>query len=216
VTFAELKTEIQRWLNRADFDTQAGLLINRVIRRTERKYNMAFMEAVTEATLAAGGYTFSVPARYKETLSLRVQDADRWKGLNKRDLGYVEGQFPDFSVDTGRPVLFATDNANSVFVLRPTADAAYDYKHRFYQFSALLVEDNATNWLTINAEDLLIYGSLLLFEPYRVNDERMGTWTSLYRDAIKVIEEMTLQEQTAGGPLQTASAYADIEGPRRY
>ncbi len=45
---------------------------------------------------------------------------------------------------------------------------------------ALLDEDSQTNWLTENAPEVLLYGTLLEATPFLKNDERIPVWQNMY------------------------------------
>jgi hypothetical protein len=51
----------------------------------------------------------------------------------------------------------------------------------------LLGEDSQTNWITEYAPNLLLYAVLLEATPFLKNDDRIGTWQTMYDRASQAI-----------------------------
>ena len=82
--------------------------------------------------------------------------------------------FPDATPE------FYADYNYSNWLLAPTPDAAYPMEVLYYELPALLDDVQQSNWLTEYAPQLLLYATLLEATPFLKNDERIGTWQTMY------------------------------------
>ena len=58
-----------------------------------------------------------------------------------------------------------------------------------------------TNWLLDEAPDIYLYGCLLESAPYLKDDERLGTWMSLYESRVEKLW-IAEQDKQFGGSIQ--------------
>jgi hypothetical protein len=69
-------------------------------------------------------------------------------------------------------------------------------------------ETPTQNWYTINAPEVLLYGSLLEAESFIMNDERLPIWRSLYDDAVRTLIEEEGNSAVSDGSLYVRSINA--------
>lgn len=67
----------------------------------------------------------------------------------------------------------------------------------------LRTDSDGANWLTINAPDLALYGSLLAAEPFLKNDERLPVWQAMYGAAIESYRNQFKEEDFSGSAPHT-------------
>jgi hypothetical protein len=93
------------------------------------------------------------------------------------------------------------DNATSWTVADTTvsADAAAP---------PLEIASPTQNWYTLNAPEVLLYGSLLEAESFIMNDERLPIWRSLYDDAVRTLIEEEGNSAVSDGSLYVRSINA--------
>jgi len=100
--------------------------------------------------------------------------------------------------------------------LAPVPDSAYTLEVAFYEkFTSLGDGTSGTvtsNWLTSNAPDLLLYGSLLEAEPFIKNDERIPVWLNAYSSAIDKLQKADERDRHSGSAMRVRTIYSGVEG----
>jgi hypothetical protein len=77
---------------------------------------------------------------------------------------------PD-TATTGVP-LYYSDYDYDHWIVAPTPDAAYQFEVLYYERISPLSSENQTNWLTQNAPNAMLFGTLLQAMPFLKNDSR--------------------------------------------
>lgn len=67
----------------------------------------------------------------------------------------------------------------------------------------LRTDSDGANWLTANAPDLCLYGSLLAAEPFIKNDERIPLWQAMYSSALESYRNQFKEEDFSGSAPHT-------------
>jgi hypothetical protein len=78
----------------------------------------------------------------------------------------------------------------------------------YYQTVPPLIADTDTNWLLDDAPDVYVYGMLLHFSQYLVEDERVGMWEASFMTAMKELERARERREYGGLPLETLNEYS--------
>lgn len=187
-TFTTLKQDVQRYLERgatlaADpiVYEQIPRLINLAERRIARELKIQGFINVVTTTVQSGQSVVTKPDRWRDTVSITLGTGasnNTRKSLFSRAYEYMRSYWPDATA-TGEPVFYADYDYNH-WLLAPTPDAEYPLEILYYQLPQLLDEENQTNWLTDNAPELLLYGTLLEATPFLKNDDRIAVWQNMY------------------------------------
>lgn len=188
MTFETLKQDVQRYLERgtslaADpivFE-QVPRLINLAERRIARELKIQGFINVVTTHLEIGQSVMAKPDRWRDTVSITIGAGaanDTRKLLFTRDYEYLRAYWPDQTA-TGEPQFYAEYDYNH-WLFAPTADERYPVEILYYQLPPLLDDEHQSNWLTENAPELLLYGTLLEATPFLKNDERIGVWQAMY------------------------------------
>lgn len=225
MTYSELRTKLNQYLNRSDTDVtnQTGDWLNLAMRRVERKYNFHHMQIKIVQTMAAADYLLSIPApRYKELNSVFVYSSDGIRyPLTKHHYRHVMAVYPDLAGDIGQPELIAyvpaTETSTSPdvnptmkFIIRPTADRAYTLETVLYQFSPDLDGSTyTTNWWTDNAWEVLFYGALMEAQPFLV-DNQTAIYQQLYQDALLDVINYQRSEEYSGNFAQVTPGVLEV------
>lgn len=219
MTYSTLKTLVADTLVRDDLTSSIPNFITSAQRKIERgdpigierpiitKGDFKCMKAYATGALTSGSPYLTLPTRYKTTQAFYVVSNSEHKLLNKKSLKYALTVYPNLTNDTGTPSIFATDDANSRFVVRVTPDSAYTYHLWYYNYLAELSADGDTNWWTINAWEMLLYGALMQAEPFLRNDSRIETWAGMLEQSIRGLMLSELKEESGGGYSQPTSMY---------
>lgn len=189
MTYSSLVQDLKNYLQRYD-----ALVIGQIpqfiflaqIRIPREIKNLGFRAEVTGTlggdTLASG--IMAKPADWRKTIAFYVGTGEQnnvHTPVFERDYDYIRSIYPDPS-EVGVPKFYGDADYNH-WLIQPTPDAAYPFKIPYYSTLTMLDDTNQTNWLTINAPDLLLYASLLEAIPFVKVDERIPVWQGYYNAA---------------------------------
>lgn len=181
-TFAELKTEVENWLDRSDLTSK----VDEFITLAEARFNRDFVEKnirkmTTEADLTVDGQTVALPSDFLKIRRLY---------LNTSPIRELEYLSPNSfwkawaGSQTGKPRVYTIEGTNILF--GDTPDATYTGKLLYYQKIPDLAT-NDTNWLLVDAPDIYLYGTLIAAQSYIHDDTRIKTWAGLYDEAVDAL-----------------------------
>src|SRR5512139_167304 len=199
-TYKQLQDRVTAYLyNRTDLTTIIPTLINQAQRKLERE-NWNCM--VDHATASMTESRISIPGSYINGISMQIVDSSTYYDVEHTDLATLRTQYHTSS--TGMPEKYATDWGTSEFVFGPAPDKTYTLDYYYYKHLAVLSGDSDTNWWTLNAEELLVYGALIESEGYLADDQRITLWKAYYDDAYAKLRKQEKGEQFSGS-LQAVS-----------
>lgn len=154
---------------------------------------------VVESTLTASNPVIPKPARWRKTVSMKYTDASGNKQpIYLRKYEYLTGYWPN-STSTAPPLYYA-DYDYDHWYFAPTPDQAYAFEVLFYERIQPLSSTNQTNWLTQNAPNAMLFGTLLQMTPFLKNDARIPTWQQMYQNALSMLKS---EDITRVGDRQT-------------
>ena len=174
-TYAELKTAVANWLNRADLTARIpefiALTESRIKFGSEetpyRSPPLRIRSMETSANVTVSARTAALPTGYLQS---------RRFYLNTNPVAVLELKSP-FEVwsaypDTGgaTPEIFSVEGEN--FIFGPTPDSSYTGKILYYAFFAALSGNSDTNWLLTNAPGVYLHGTLIEAYKYIRNMEQ--------------------------------------------
>lgn len=140
---------------------------------------------VADATMNAGNPTIAKPARWRKTVSMTVTDGTTMKPVYLRKMEYLKSYWPD-TTKTDLP-LFYSDSDYDHWYIAPTPDQSYTFEVLYYERISPLSSTNQTNWLTRNAPNAMLYGTLLQAMPFLKNDAR-AIFQQKYSEAIAALK----------------------------
>jgi hypothetical protein len=125
------------------------------------------------ATLTLGSEYLTVPSDYLAPFSLQITTAGSKSFLDFKDVNFIQR----YAIDTnanGTPKYYGVFDVNN-FILSPTPDAAYTTElHYYYRPTSLTAGvDSGTSWLSTNAPNVLLYGSLVEAYTYMKGEADM-------------------------------------------
>lgn len=210
MTYSSLISDLEAYLQRSD-----TLVVNQIpqfislaqIRIPREMKILGFRQEVT-GTFDATAQTTGImqkPADWRKTISFYVGTGvnnDTHTPVLERDYDYVRTIYPDASVQ-GTPRFYADADYNH-WLVQPSPSSSLPFKIPYYGTLVQLDDTTQTNWLTVNAPDLLLYASLLEAIPFLKVDERIPIWQGLYVNA-----KTALQAQEMEGRFDTAAVIGE-------
>jgi hypothetical protein len=140
---------------------------------------------VAESTMLADNALLQKPARWRKTVSMSVTVNGKKQPVLLRKYEYLKNYWPD-SNQTGVPLYYSDTNWDHWY-LAPTPDQDYEFEVLYYERIAPLSSTNQTNWLTQNAPNAMLFGTLLQAMPFLKNDQRQ-IFQQKYTEAMQTLK----------------------------
>ena len=210
-TFTELKDALADWLDRSDLTDRIPDFITLAEARLNRDVRIRPMEVRSSMETTAGQRYFNLPGGYLQMRNMQINSNPI------TPLEYITPEMLDRlygSDTTGKPKAYTL--IGDEIQLAPIPDSDYTVEMAFYEKFTPLGDGTSgtvtSNWLTTNAPDVLLYGSLLEAEPFIKNDERIALWLNAYNGAVKKIQDADARDRHSGSAMRIRNIYSGVEG----
>jgi len=137
---------------------------------------------VVDSNMQIGNPVIAKPARWRKTTSMTLSVSGQKQPMLVRKLEYLNAYAQDVTA-TGIPLYYADYDYDHWFVA-PTPNQAYAFEALCYTRLEPLSSSNQTNWLTINAPNAMLFGTLKQTAPFLKNDARLALWKSMFDEAL--------------------------------
>jgi len=162
-TYSTLKSAIQNYTDSTETTFVANLdnFIETAEQRILNSIDLQYFRKNVTGTVTANDQYLGVPTDYLASFSLSVISSSNKEFLLEKDVNFVQSINPN-SATTGTPKYYAFFDINN-FILAPTPSAnATAELHYFYRPNSLTAGgDSGTTWLSTNAPNAMLYGSLV-------------------------------------------------------
>ena len=162
-TYAQLKTAIQDFCenDETSFVSNLPVFIEAAEERIFKLVDLEYFRKNASASMTASNKYLAAPSDFLASFSLSVSVSGSKQFLLIKDVNFLQEYWPDSS-STGVPKFYALfDDSN--FLIAPTPADNYDVELHYYYRPASLTAggDSGTTWLSINAPNCMLYGSLV-------------------------------------------------------
>ena len=174
-TYAQLQTAIQDFTENTETSFVSNLPI--FIRGAEdRIFTLVDLELFRKnaaAQLTIGDPYLNVPTDYLAPFSLQITTANYEDFLEFKDVNFVQRYSQDYG-STATPKYYSIFDVDN-FILGPTPNLTYDVELHYYYRPASLTAGagSGTTWLSKNAPNALLYGSLVEAYTYMKGEQDM-------------------------------------------
>jgi hypothetical protein len=167
-TLADLKADVQSYTSydEPDFVAQIPMFIRQAEERAFYFVQLPNFRRSVTGTFTASNQYLQLPDDFLAPASLAIiRTSGAYEYLLNKDVNYIRAVFPN-PTTTGEPTHYALFDASAddtTILVGPTPDLAYSTElHYFYKPASLTLGDIATTttWLSLNAYDTLLYGTL--------------------------------------------------------
>lgn len=141
---------------------------------------------VVDSTMQVGNPVIAKPARWRKTVSMTLSTASGKQPILLRKLEYLNNYAPDVTA-TSTPLYYADYDYDHWFVA-PTPDQNYAFEALCYTRLEPLSSANQTNWLTQNAPNAMLFGTLKQTAPFLKNDARLALWSQMFTEAMTALK----------------------------
>ena len=172
MTYDNLSTNILQYLERSDAAVVEQIPNFIMLAEFEIAQEMKSLgqQQVVEAAMQAGNPVIPKPARWRKTTSFNITVNGKKQPVFLRKYEYLINYSPDTSV-TNTPLYYADYDYDN-WLVAPTPDENYQFEVLYYERLIPLSSDNQTNWITRNAPNAMLYGTLLQAMPFLKDDQR--------------------------------------------
>ena len=189
MTYDSLTTDITQYLERND--TAVVQQIPQFIMLAEfeiaQQIKTLGQQQVVESTMTVGNPIIQKPARLRKTTSMNLTtQSGEIQPIYLRKYEYLRSYSPSVST-TDTPLYYADYNYDN-WIVAPTPDFAYAFEVLYYERIQPLSSENQTNWLTQNAPNAMLYGTVLQAMPFLKNDQR-HIFHQKYTEAMQVLKQ---------------------------
>ena len=174
-TYAELKTAIQDFTENTEtsFVNNFPVFIRSAEDRVFTLVDLELFRKNATSTLTIDDPYLNVPTDYLAPFSLQITTANHEQFVQFKDVNFVQQYSIDYGA-TGRPEYYGIFDVDN-FILGPTPNIAYTVElHYYYRpVSITAGADSAKSWLSDNAPNVLLYGSLVEAYTYMKGEADM-------------------------------------------
>lgn len=141
---------------------------------------------VVDANMNIGNPVIAKPARWRKTVSMTLSNSGSKQPVLLRKLEYLNAYAQDVTA-TGIPLYYA-DYDYEHWIVAPTPDKAYAFEALCYTRLQPLSSAYQTNWLTQNAPNAMLFGTLKQTAPFLKNDARLALWKQMFDEALAALK----------------------------
>jgi|TARA_R110002012_G_scaffold81187_2_gene205556 hypothetical protein len=176
-TYAEIKTAIQDYTENDEttFVTNLPVFIRGAEDRIFTLVDLEFFRKNATSTLAQNDSFLTLPDDFLAPFSLRITTAGKEDFLKIKDVNLVQQYSTDYA-QTSVPQYYGIFDVSNIIV-GPTPDAAYTVElHYFYRPASITASpgaDSQTTWVSTNAPNALLYGTLVEAYTYMKGEPDM-------------------------------------------
>jgi len=187
MTYSSLTDTVLQYLERSDQATinQIPTFITLCEYEVAQQIKTLGQLQVAEGQILGGNNLLQKPARWRKTVSFNVTVNGVKQPVFLRKYEYLLEYAPDATV-TGYPQFYADYNYDW-WILAPMPDKAYNFEVLYYERIAPLSSTNQTNWLTQNAPNVMLFGTLLQAQMFLKDDQRQ-IFQQKYDQAIQALK----------------------------
>lgn len=162
-TYSELKTAIKDYCENQEttFVNNLNSFIESAEERIFQSVGLTYFRRNQTATMTTSNQYLNMPSDFLAPFSLSITVSNNKKFLDFKDVNFLQEFAPNAST-TGEPRYYASFDQNN-FLIAPTPDSGYAVElHYYYRPASLTAQgDSGTTWLSVNAPQAMLYGSLI-------------------------------------------------------
>ena len=175
MTYAELKSLVQNYLQNTEtqFVSDLPKLIEQTEERILKTINLPVFRKNVSGTLTSGNQYLATPSDFLDNFSLSFTSSSEQTFLLYKDVNFIREAYPNSST-TGLQKHYGLFD-DTTFIVGPTPNADLTVElHYFYRPTSITAgADSGTTWLSTNAKNALLYGTLLESYVYMKGDPDM-------------------------------------------
>ena len=188
MTFSSLTQDIKDWMENdgSEFSNETANFISLAEQRISRDVDPYAFHEAANSSFNVGDRFVSKPTDAKIIFHfLLINSSGERVFLEERTDEFIYDYWKNSS-STGTPKYWANYTDTAILVA-PTPSAALNIEMTYSRRLAELSSTNTTNWLTENAQDLLLYACLMEASTFTKNREDYAIYTQRYQVAVESV-----------------------------
>lgn len=191
-TYSSLKTAIQDYLDSSEttFVNNLDNFIQTTEERILKNVQLPVFRKNVSGSFTTGNTYLATPSDYLSTFSLAVVDgSNNYSYLLLKQVSYIRDYTPQ-AATTGKPLYYAQFDDNT-FIVAPTPDSDYTTELHYYYRPASLttLTDSGQSWLSENAPNAMLYGSLVEGAYFLKQDPNtIALYETRYQEALATLK----------------------------
>ena len=189
LTYNSLSSSVLQYLERQDAAVVAFIPQAIALAEFEIAENIKTLGqmVVANGNMTSGNPVIQKPARWRKTVSMTLTTAAGEKQpILLRKLEYLSQYWPNVST-TGTPLYYADYDYDN-WLVAPTPSANFAFQTLCYTRLTPLSSSNQTNWLTQNAPNVMLFGTLKQTAPFLKDDARLAVWGQMFDAALAALK----------------------------
>tara|TARA_R100000808_G_C2115697_1_gene128398 strand:- start:110 stop:751 length:642 start_codon:yes stop_codon:yes gene_type:complete len=161
-TYTTLTQAIKDYVQSTEtsFTNNIPVFIKQAESRIVRTASLPVFRKNVTGSMTSGNQYLGIPSDFLSPYSLAIVNSSSYEYLVNKDVNYIRELYP-VAATTGIPKYYALFD-NSSFIIGPTPNAGFSSElHYHYKPQSIVDASDGTSWLGTNAEDVLLYGSLI-------------------------------------------------------
>ena len=192
-TLATLKTAIQDYCENTEtsFVTNLPTFITAAEDRIFKLVDLEYFRKNATSAVTQNDPFLSLPTDFLASFSLSITNSSSKEFLLQKDVNYIQEYNPN-PATTGTPKYYAMFDVDNL-ILAPTPDSNYVCEfHYYYRPTSLTAgADSGTTWLSTNAPNALLYGSLVEAYIYMKGEQDMlQLYEKQFAEALSRIKDL--------------------------
>ena len=191
-TYSGLKTSIQNYLDSTEstFTSTLDTFIQTAEERILKSVELPVFRKNVNGNLTSGNTYLSMPDDFLSPYSLALIDgSNNYSYLLLKQVSFIRDYTPA-ATTTGKPLYYSQFDENS-FLVAPTPDSNYSVElHYNYRPASLTtVGDSNQSWLSENAPNAMLYGSLVEGAVFlKQTPDVVGLYESKFQEALATLK----------------------------
>jgi hypothetical protein len=189
MNYSELLTNVRNYTEVSSdvlSDSVVDTFIVNVENKIQKQLDLDAFRKFSTSSFTIGSPFITLPDDFDLERGVQIVDTatnDRtW--LEQRDTTFIDEYNVDRVNNTGKPRYYANWDQNTM-IFAPTPDAAYTIELWYNKTPERLSSTNTTTWLSNNAPEVLIYGTLTEAFSYLKNPQYVQLYQQMYSQAVQ-------------------------------
>ena len=189
MNYSELLTNVRDYTEVSSdvlSDSVIDTFIVNVENKVQKQLDLDAFRKFATSSFTIGSPFITLPDDFDLERGIQIVDTatnDRtW--LEQRDTTFIDEYNVDRVNNTGKPRYYANWDQNTM-IFAPTPDATYTIELWYNKTPERLSSTNTTTWLSNNAPEVLIYGTLTEAFSYLKNPQYVQLYQQMYSQAVQ-------------------------------
>jgi len=219
MNYSELLTNVRNYTEVGSevlSDSIIDVFITNIENKVQRELDLDAFRKFQFSSFTIGSPFITMPDDFAFERGVQIKDqitGDRtW--LEQRDTTFIDEYNKDRS-NTGTPQYYANWDQNTM-IFAPAPDAAYEIELWYNKTPDHLSSSQTTTWLSINAPEVLIYGTVVEAFSYLKNPPYVQLYDQKYAQAVQFLAQTQMgrkrRDEYADGVLRIPLKSVDPGG----